>query len=103
MGTRNKGLETVAGNEVKEGKVYIIHFKDGEQTKWCHAMIDLIEENYIRFRTSANAKKVEVKKEDILEIGADENKIFNEETVCALYRGEIYVEGKNSMESPEYA
>ena len=66
-------------------------------------MIDSIEENYIRFRTSANAKEVEVKTEDILEIGADENKIFDEETVCALYRGKIYVEGKNSMESPEYA
>lgn len=92
----------IAGNEVTEGSICLIHFIDGGETKWGHALIDSIDQDKIRFRTAVCAKQMEVKVENVLDIGADENVLFDEETVKALYRGELYVDSKKSMEWPEF-
>ena len=32
----------IAGNEIFEKCIYLIHFRDADETKWAHALIDEI-------------------------------------------------------------
>lgn len=89
----------IAGNEIFEKCIYLIHFRDAYETKWAHALIDEIGTDTIKFRTAANASPIEIQQIDILDIGGPEKeKLFDREVLKALYRGEIYFDSKHTTE-----
>lgn len=100
MEVAKRRKKLIAGKEVMEHCVYFIQFMDREEEKWCHAMIDEISEDHIIFRVAANAKPIMVKLHNVLDVlTSEKEKCFDEDTLKALYRGEIF---RRKLDMEEY-
>lgn len=85
----------VNNKEMAEGTCYFLKFKENGIKKWCHTMVDRINEDTIVCRVDANAKPMEIKHQDILEFRTDN--IFSNEIAFELAKGNI-IEAKRLEE-----
>ena len=81
--------------EMAEETCYFLKFKEDGIEKWCHTMIDQINEDTIVCRVDANAKPMEIKHQDVLEFRT--NNIFSNEIALELAKGNI-IEAKRLEE-----
>ena len=77
----------VNGKEIREHGIYFLKFREGETEKWCHAMVDQIEEETITCRTMASAEPMKIPYGNILEF--ETNMQFDKETRNNLFAGNI--------------